>query len=80
MSYYLSIWYAALEAEVGIEVRTDKPSSLRNKLYAVRQEEQREGNTALDNITLFEMPEGALWLVKQDVLQEWRDEHGKNSY
>lgn len=77
---YLSIWYAVLEEEVGLELRTDKPSSLRNKLYAVRQEAQRDGNTQLDGITVFEMPEGRIWLVHQSVLQRWREEHGQNPH
>lgn len=69
----INLLQAALESEIGYEVKTDKPQRLRTKLYSARREAQRNGNAIFDEMSFFEMPDGeTLWIVKHSALQQWR--------
>lgn len=73
------ILHQALDAEIGIRVRTDNVNKLRLKIYSERQRQQKAGNFDFDDISILEMPEDELWLVKREVLRRWRDEREQES-
>ena len=67
------VLYAALHSEVGYEIQTPEPTTLRTKLYRERQSAQRSGNHDFDKLSFFEMNDGqSLWIVKHSALRYYR--------
>lgn len=61
----ITLLYAALDAELGVIVKTNKPASLKQKIYQTRK---LIDAPELDQISCVESvtdPEGSLWLVKK---------------
>lgn len=58
------LWYAALAAQCGIIIKTDDPTFIKQKLYALRKE---LGDPDLENIALMTSPHdpNEIWLVKK---------------
>ena len=48
----LEFWYAALNAEIGVKIRTNDPTRLRKGLLRVREEAQDESLSALTILDL----------------------------
>ena len=65
--------YMALSADVGVAVHTDNPTRFRTQLYQERQKQQKNGNYDLDDISIFPMPDGEIWIIRRAVLEEWRN-------
>ena len=71
----LQLLYAAVSANIGYRVKSDNPAGLRNKLYAARKQEQKNGNNDFDELSFFEMPDGeTIFIVRHAALRQWRGE------
>jgi hypothetical protein len=77
MAYtYLGILEEALDQPVGLEVQCQNAFNLRTRLYGMRQQEQKNGNNAYDNLACFETPDGHLWLVHHAALEQAKRDAG----
>jgi hypothetical protein len=60
---YLSLMMKALDTDIGIVIRTEDPSKLRQKLYAIRREDSTFANLAF---VLTPDAPTELWILKKD--------------
>lgn len=63
---YIEFWYQALRSEIGIEVETDNPERLRQRLYKERTESM---DSSLNNLSIIISPSDPfkLWIVKRNA-------------
>lgn len=67
------ILWRAVEARIGIEVRTSNVEALKFGLYETRAKARKNGNEAFDNLAMLTPPTNAdeyLWIVKQAPLKK----------
>ena len=65
MTNYVEFLYRALEAQIGIVVKTSDPKLLQQKLYSARRELQNPDFEALTFALSRTKPETELWIVKK---------------
>ncbi len=64
----LNLFNQALATDFGIKVNTNNSSILKQRLYAARKKEQKNGNTSYNKITLKTSAENKtteLWLISK---------------
>lgn len=62
---YLTLWYAALEAEIGILIETGEPKNVMNDLYRVRD---AQADPELQSLLIMTDPRGTgVWICKKQT-------------
>ena len=61
---YLEYWYQALSSDIGIEIQTDNPERLRQRLY---QERTKAIDPDLEGLSIIISPidNSKIWIVKK---------------
>lgn len=58
----LALWHRAMQAEIGISIKTNEPRLLMQELYRIRQ---KSNEPELEEVILCRPIDGNIWLVKK---------------
>ncbi len=70
MSEFIELLYRALDARIGISIRTDDVERTRAKLYTARRESNNPDFEALSFMPSRATPDTHIWVVKKNPSQE----------